>query len=309
MTPVKNPFSLADITDRSAFRDLGQRISSDPEAQLRRTTISARVVEGPDGLRRTELVTAPAVDKVDAHTPSLPLEDLEERLTQHVLSAPVVPARANQREAAEPLISAFLEGLGDNAQALLSAYFDRAAAGLIAVLAEEERRFASKPSYEEVVELAEFGPVRHGKREVSTDRVGTFKRGMAYEYGKSLYTQDWFDSSTERTVANALDEASEVLFWVRLQRNDLSILWAAGRDYNPDFIVVEESGTHWVVEVKMQKEVASEDVQAKRHAAQRWANHCSADPRVAVRWRYLLLAEKDVETAKGSWSAMKRMGS
>jgi len=88
---------------------------------------------------------------------------------------------------------------------------DRAAAGLIGLITEEQRRFAAKPSYEEVVELIEFHPLRHSKGETSRDRTGTFKRSIGYEgYKKSLYTQDWFDSSTERTVANVLDEAEEI---------------------------------------------------------------------------------------------------
>ncbi|MDQ1695954.1 MAG: hypothetical protein QOJ03_1307, partial [Frankiaceae bacterium] len=32
------------------------------------------------------------------------------------------------------------------------------------------------------------------------------------------------------------------------------------RQYNPDLVVVETDGTHWVVEVKMDKELTSEEV-------------------------------------------------
>ena len=39
-------------------------IAADPENELRRTTVSARIVEGSDGLRHTELITAQAVDEV-----------------------------------------------------------------------------------------------------------------------------------------------------------------------------------------------------------------------------------------------------
>ena len=91
-----------------------------------------------------------------------------------------------------------MAGLGEKAQELLSAYFDRASASLIALVVQEQRRVAAKPQYDEVVKIIEFGPTRHGKPELSTDRTGPFKRGVAYEYKKSLYTQDWFDSSTER---------------------------------------------------------------------------------------------------------------
>lgn len=71
---------------------------------------------------------------------------------------------------------------------------------------------------------------------------------------------------------------------------------------------IETDGTHWVVEVKMDKEVQSEDVQGKREAARRWANHVSADPQVKNKWRYVLVSESDIKTAKGSWDALKRLG-
>lgn len=88
----------------------------------------------------------------------------------------------------------------------------------------------------------------------------------------------------------------------------LPILWnSAGREYNPDFIVVEAEGTHWVVEVKMDKEMGAADVLGKRAAALRWANYVTADERVTVRWRYLLMSEADVEAARGSWSVMKAL--
>ena len=309
MSPVKSSFSLADITDTDPFRKLGERISADPDGQLRRTTISARVVEGADGLRRTVLVTAPAVDKVVSPARLFELEDLHERLLEQVLASPVVPARASERAAAGPIIEAFLGGLGGEAQGLLSGYFDRAAAGLIALVTQEQRKFAAKPSYEKVVEFFDLRPMRHGKPEISQDREGAYKRGVAYAYKRSLYTQDWFDSSTERTLANVIDEAQGVRFWVRLQRNDLPILWAEGRDYNPDFVVVEEDGTHWVVETKMDKEMSTENVRSKREAARRWANHVSADAQVGVTWRYLLLSETDVAAAKGSWAALTKLGS
>ena len=72
--------------------------------------------------------------------------------------------------------------------------------------------------------------------------------------------------------------------------------------------MIDRDGTHWVVEVKMDKEVGSEDVQGKREAAKRWANHATADPQVGVTWRYLLASETDIKTAKGSWPALRKLG-
>ncbi len=311
MTAPSNEFSLADITDYDSFRKLGERIAADPVGELRRYTLGARIVLGPDGIRRTDLVTAAAVDKVVSAGRLLPLEGARADLLERVLASPGVPQRKKERDAAAPLIEAFLQGLGDKAEAVLSNYMDRAAAGVIAAVTTAQRKFAPKPSYEQVVELASFEKTRTGRPETSTDRTGAFKKGVGYEgYKKSLYVQDWFDSSTERTVANIIDDADEVAFWVRLQRGDLPILWAgAGGEYNPDFLVVETDGTHWVVEAKMDKEMPSTEVQGKREAARRWANHVTADEKVGVQWRYLLASETDIKTAKSSWPALKGLGS
>ena len=207
---------------------------------------------------------------------------------------------------AAEIVDAFLRGLGSDAEHILSAYFDRAAGALVQIITEEHRKFVGKPHYDEVVEVIPFNAVRVGRGETSRDRYGAFNRGVGYEsYGKSLYAQDWFDSSTERDVANILEDERAVMLWVRLQIGDLPILWSSAREYNPDFIAVEEDDTHWVIEVKMDKEMSSDDVQAKRHAAQRWANHVSADEQVGAVWRYLLVSESDVRTAKGSWKALK----
>jgi type III restriction enzyme len=138
--------------------------------------------------------------------------------------------------------------------------------------------------------------------------MGKHRRGASYEYAKSLYAQDWFDSGTERDVANLLDNGNDIVWWLRLQTGDLPILWAQGREYHPDFIACDEAGVRWVIEVKSDKELSSAEVQAKREAATRWANHVSADESVGEQWRYLLVSESHVATAKGSWPALKGFG-
>lgn len=149
--------------------------------------------------------------------------------------------------------------------------------------------------------------MRTARPSTTENLAGKFERGVGYRYTKSLFTQDWFDSGTERDVANLIDAAEEVEFWLRLQRGDLPIMWAEHRDYNPDFVVVESGGDHFVVEVKMQKEMASADVQAKREAARRWANYVNKSPNLDSSWSYLLAGEADVRTASGSWPALKKL--
>lgn len=311
MTTVKSEFSLADITDLNAFRHRAERIATDPAGALRRVTLGARIIEGPDGLRRTELVTAQAIDRIESRPALLPLEELRQKLIDRVLGADGAPARAKERRPASDIVDAFINGLGFDADAILSGYLDRVGAELIAVITDEQRKFAAKPSYGEVVEVAELSKARIGRPETTSDRFGKFLKGVGYEgYKKSLYAQDWFDSSTERDVANVLEAESDIIVWVRLQIGELPILWTeGGREYNPDFVAIDKASVHWLVEVKMDKEMETPAVQGKREAAQRWANHVSADEKVGgVRWRYLLLSESDVRTAKGSWEALKGLG-
>jgi len=232
-------------------------------------------------------------------------------LTERVLMAPVVPARSNQRYAAGEIVDAFLRGLGPSAEKILSGYMDRAAAGLIQLVTEEHRKVASKPTYGEVVELVTFDKVRTGRPTTTSDRYGDFKgkKGVGFDgYRKSRYAQDWFDSSTERDAANILEDAPDITGWVRLQIGDLPILWTEAREYNPDFIAIDREDTHWVVEVKMDKEMQSAEVQRKRDAARRWANYVSGDEKVGACWRYLLVSETDVKNAKGAWEALKGLG-
>ena len=310
MTSVKSSFSLADITDTDSFRKLGAALAANPDGELNRTLVGARVVVGPDGIKRTELVRSVAADRIRSIPSLFSLGELRDTLTDIILASPAVPARRDQQAALQPLLKAFFDGLGSKAEEVLSANLDRAGARLVRLVADEQRKYMAKPSYEEVVRLDAFNPARATDKTVSPDRLGPFAKALAYDgWTRSLFGVEWFDSAPERTVANMVDSDDNVACWVRLHIGELPILWSsAGQQYNPDLIVIENDGTHWVVEVKMDKEMASADVQGKREAAMRWANHVSADATVGAAWRYLLVSESDVDTARGSWDALKRLG-
>jgi type III restriction enzyme len=310
MTAVQSSFSLADITDVDNFRKLGAALAANPDGELNRTLVSARVVVGFDGIKRTELVRSEAADRIRSIPSLFSFSELRDELIDMVLASPAVPARKEERSALRPLFDAFFAGLGDKAEEILSANIERAGARLIRLVGDEQRRFMVKPSYQEVVKIEEFNPTRSTDKTVTPDRLGPFSKSLAYEgWSRSLFGVEWFDSAPERTVANMLDGDVGVSCWVRLHISELPILWnSGGQQYNPDFIAIETDGTHWVVEVKMDREMSSEDVLGKREAAMRWANHVSADESVGTTWRYLLLSENDIATAKGSWAALKGLG-
>jgi type III restriction enzyme len=314
-TAVQSRFSLADITDFEQFAALGRKLRDNPDDELRRTVIGARIVEDPGGIKRTELVTSDAVDTVRAGARLFPLDELREHLVTAILSSPMVPARPEndrERRAVGRLLDAFLDALDGDAEELLSAYLDRATARLVQTVNEEARKFASKPTFAEVVKVVPLRPERSNSRPVSGHRHGGFKRSVAYEgWTKSVYAVEWFDSSTERDLANVLDADGQVEAWLRLHVGELPIVWSSeGRQYNADFIVVEKNGRHWVVEVKSDRDVKTAEVQAKRQAAKRWANNVNIDAQVApTEWGYLLASESDIKAARGSWSALKGLAS
>lgn len=310
MSAIQSSFTLADITDCDPFRKLGASLAADPDGELSRTLVSARVVVGPDGMKRTELVTSAAVDRVQSSQTLFAIDELRAQLVDMVLASPPVPARKDQQAAVAPIIDAFFAGLGAKAVAVLSANSGRAGARLIKLVAEEQRRFMAEPSFQEVIALKDLKPTRATDKPMSGDRFGAFSKSVAYNgWKRSLFPVEWFDSKPERTVANIVDDDKGVTCWVRLHIGELPILWnSGGQEYNPDFIVIESNTWHWVVEVKMDREMTSDEVKGKRDAAKRWANYVSADEQVNVTWRYLLVSESDVETAKASWGALKKLG-
>lgn len=309
MQGVASRFSLADITDRAPFKQLGERLAADADGELRRVKVSARSVTGRDGLTTTQMVTSEAVDKISSQVPLLELEDARKRLADLILQSEAVPARSFERARLVPILDELIAGLGAKAVPVLSTNLERVAARMIQLMQQAQKAFAPKPSYDEVVEVVEFANLRLQRPVASGDRFGKFERQAGYEvWAKGMYSQAWFDSGTELAAANVFDDAPEVDFWVRLERNDCPILWSGMKtNYNPDFIVVEKGGTHWMTEIKMEKEGASPSVLGKAEAALRWVNHVNADPKTGAAWAYLLVLESDVEAAKGSWSALKAL--
>jgi type III restriction enzyme len=307
MTPVKLSFSLNDITEHDAFERLGRQFALAPRDDLRREEIVATVERGADGLTQTRLGTRRG-ETVESKAEQIPLDQAREALIDAVLHADVVTLRIGEDVAAARIVDAFLQGIGDGADRVLSGFLDTAAARLVRAVTTEHRRFVAHPEYSKVIEVEPFAPVRLARAETSEDRAGPWKRGVAYTgYAKSLYDQDWFDSGLEKQVAIALDDAPEIVVWSRLQRADLRIVWESdGRVYEPDFVAVDGDGVHWVVEAKADRDLPSREVRGKELAAKRWAQHVTAKTRVD--WQYLLVGETDVAEAHGSWAALKKLG-
>jgi type III restriction enzyme len=307
MTAVKMPFSLDNVTEYDAFEKLGRQFALTPNDDLRREEIVAEVKYGADGLPVTRLATRRG-DLIESAAERIALDEARSKLVDAVLHADVVTLRVGEDRGAEKIVDAFLRGVGEEAERVLSGFLGTAAGRLVREVTAEHRRFVAHPQYDKVLSVDDFGPARAAAAELSGDRTGKWKRGVGYTgFTKSLYDHDRFDSGTEKAVAVILDDADEIDVWVRLQRGDLKIVWESdGRSYEPDFVAVAKDGTHWLVEPKADRELDSAAVKGKEVAAKRWANYVSSQ--TGTEWEYLLVGETDVAEARGSWEALRKLG-
>lgn len=112
-------------------------------------------------------------------------------------------------------------------------------------------------------------------------------------YKKGYYTENGFDSDTERLFSIILEEDPEVIRWIKPPLNQLGLFWQAGQQYNLDFLV--ETATHkYMVEVKAANEVTAQDVVAKAREGIRWCRFAStADPDHKP-WVYRLITDENI---------------
>lgn len=112
-------------------------------------------------------------------------------------------------------------------------------------------------------------------------------------YKKGYYTENGFDSDTERLFSIILEEDPEVIRWIKPPLNQLGLFWQAGQQYNPDFLV--ETAMHkYMVEVKAANEVTAQDVVAKAREGIRWCRFAStADPDHKP-WVYRLITDENI---------------
>jgi type III restriction enzyme len=304
---VEAPFSLAEITDMDLFRAAGRRLAAEPDEHLRFTAATGAIETDDQGQRVARMRRQAGGEPVISPAEVVPLEQGLQRLREDILHAGVVPAREQEVRLLRRILDAFVEGLGTSPERSLSAYHRRAAEAIVAVIRQAQQNRQPTVSLGEV-ELRPFDAVRHGRPTV-LDRYSPFSRGVGYTgFAKSLYAQDWFDGgSTEFRLAGLIDDAEDVVCWLRLQTGDLTLPWRGmTRSYNPDFVVVDTAGVHWLLEAKSDDAAQDEDVVAKRQAAAQWVNHVTAE--TGTEWRYLFVTESDIERARESWPALKQAG-
>lgn len=297
------PVSLNQIGDMLPFENLGKGLAVDAAEELKRTVLKAKG-DKMIGIKADDHVTAARLDT--------PLDHSRAELVEAVLSAPGVPQRVTESNAAAGIAEVIITAMGADAAVHLSAYLETAKLRLRALVTS---LLTSVPkggiTYNDEIRVEPLSKGRRCARLHEVYPTETYVRATAYSgWTKNLYEFAWFDSSTEFAAAKAIDKGTAVTVWARLHKGDIPITWTeCGREYNPDFVVVEK-GTdgrpvHWLVETKMDKEVTSEEVAAKRKAAVTWSNTVSNSGKVDGPWRYLLLSETDMAHAHGNWEQMK----
>lgn len=303
--PQPQPVSLNQVLDLKPFEELGKALTHEADETLRRTVLKSK--GGKIKGHKAEGI-------VEALSLETPLETSRQGLIERVMKVHGVERRRSELTAAANIVDATIKAMGGTAAENLSAYFERASKRLVTLVTDQLKVFANGAvTFSDVVQIETLDKERTAKRYHEPEHSDTFKRSLAYDgWEKNAYEYTWFDSSTEYKAAGAIDDDTHVIVWARLHRNDIPITWTQeGREYNPDFVVVEEiDGKRicWLVETKMNKEITSAEVAAKKKAARHWATTVNNSGKANGEWKYLLLSEDDVNDAAGSWPQMKDFG-
>lgn len=305
--PDEVKVSLNGIDDLDTqFRDLAKRLSTGLSSELQRTALQ---------VKDDTIFGVAASGSFEAVTLDVPIAESRQKLIDAVLSAPGVRPYANEIGAANRIVDSVIEEMGEDAGPLLSAYLPTAARQLkdrVTELLSSVHKGGT--TYTDEVSVQPLTAARRCSLPHVNEKVETYRKGDAYGgWDKALYEYTSFDSSTEYSVAKSIDASADVTVWARLHIRDVPIAWtSSGREYNPDFIVVETTKgatTYWLVETKMDKEMTSEEVQAKKKAAKTWTNTVTSSKSTDGTWKYLLLSETNVADAHGDWERLKAMGS
>jgi type III restriction enzyme len=169
--PTTRRFSLSTVTNEDAFTGLGKTLRANPDDELRRMRLTAVRVTGPDGIVRSETRQVTAHDPITSKaTLDMPLDLSRDALVAQVMGLPMVDSGAANRSVektnAGRLVDLLIEGLGDDAEKLLSAYGGRAAVRLGRLIQAEQKKTPPQVSYDEHVDFITFNPSRrlgHGQ--------------------------------------------------------------------------------------------------------------------------------------------------
>lgn len=309
----RDPFTLASV-NLDSVEALGRTFAQDNAPTLTRKAIDAE----RDATGAAHVVIRDQVEQVVATQTVMPFDTIENDLVGRLIRTNAVEASVGELNAAVSVARAFLGGAGVTEKTPWRPEHGRLATARLT------EWIATKQTSSPAREVREVKPVRwpdpaerYETRPIADRQVVTssreFVRGYPYAgYVKSVYEVNTFDAySTEFVLAATFEKSPSVLAWVRIDDTvPLRITYLAGavqRQYEPDFIVMDDAGVHWIVEGKRDGEMTSPIVIAKRDAAAAWVKTVSGSDEVHETWAYLLASES-VCSAATSWEALKSGG-
>lgn len=284
-------FTLSSVPE-DAFKALGKKFADATQTQLDRKVLDVvQDASAPGGLR---LVPREAGQIINAAAPELPLGGVAPMLRNTILSRDYVTQDKASIGAAKRLADAVVEGAGGENK--LASHLNAVMSAVALTLNGQYK--AAPPVYQESVTDERFAPTRTNARPEEPNRFGPFNRKVAYVgWTKCLHALNWFDSAPERDLANILDTDADVESWARIQRGELAIVTDSAGTYSPDFYARATDGTNYLLEVKADKDVTSDVVQAKKKAGEDWARYVTDNGDLGT-WKYVLVPESVMKTAK-----------
>lgn len=309
---VRDPFTLTSI-DTTTVEVLGRQFATDNAPTLTRKALDARRDE--EGV--AHVVISDLTEEIAASQVSIPYGNIETDLVSRLMATNGITATVAEANAALRIAQAFLTGADVTPETPWRAEHGRLATTRLTEWLNAKQTSSPAREVKEVHHVRWPEPPARTEARPPADRhlitkASEFTRGYPYEgWNKSVYEINAFDAySTEFRLASLFEAASspEVSAWIRINETvPLRIpylLGAVQRQYEPDFIVIDKQGTHWIIEGKADTEMSSPTVTSKRDAARAWVNTVNASDAVPEKWGYLLASES-VIASSSSWTSLK----
>lgn len=255
---------------------------------------------------------------VTASTLPIPFNNIEGDLVMRILNSNAVAATTTEKNAATRLAQAFLKGAKVTADTPWREEHGRLATTALTGWISSKQASLEPVQKAEVTHITWANPSDDVPvKETPSDRQTVtnsrqFQRGHPYKgWAKSIYPTVTFDSySAEFRLAELLETSPTVTAWFRITNNVPIVVdyidGATPRTYHPDFVVIDNDGTRWLVEAKADNEMASPGVALKRKAAEKWVDEVNNSADIHKRWGYTLASESVIKTAP-TWDMLKKM--
>ena len=299
----QQPIDLSEISDK-AVEEAAKRVTSTGDVLLRKEIVKAL----GNKLRAVDAESA-EVDSVHVSD-----DDAKDALVKLVMNMQLVPSTQSVATyVGSYLVPKFMKGVSFDTWTVKS--LDSACMQLRLLIKEYIDKVQRSTKEVPQIRPRTMNPMGYslplGERVYEPiDSGEQFVRGRVYSgWFKSLFAEESFDSySGEYELARLLNTSPHVVWWHRLHPQNMAYICYTAKDhYFPDFVVLDDTGTHWIVEGKDKRGRDDAKVQAKRKAAEKLVRRLAIDPDFAGEtWGYLIAYEDDIKKAD-SWDDLKTL--